>query len=292
MNFKNTFLLVIAFAVVLFSSCGDDGGSSAPAATGIVLDQVTLEVEKEASATLIATLEPEGAEGEITWSSSDPSVVAVVDGVLTALKTGTAKIAATHGAFSTTCDVTVTPKQYTSARIITKDKQDFKYGKIEARLQVPKGRGTWPAFWMLGYGRWPQAGEIDMMEYVGYDPNTFHCALHTANKNGMNGRNQKGHMAFDEDVANDFHTITMEWVENEFMGFDRIHIYIDGVKSHTFAETAQLRDSGDWPFNDNFFFILNLAIGGSWGGALGVDDAMFDSPVLFKVDYVRVYQLQ
>ncbi|PWJ42908.1 family 16 glycosylhydrolase [Sediminitomix flava] len=182
-------------------------------------------------------------------------------------------------------------KQYTSARIITKDKVDLKYGKVEARLKVPKGRGTWPAFWMLGYGSWPRAGEIDIMEHVGYQPNVFHCALHTLTKNGMNGQNPHGEQYFDYAVADEFHVITMEWVENEFMGFDRIHIYVDGVKTKTFAETPQLQDSGDWPFNDKFFFILNLAIGGSWGGAQGIDDSMFDEPVRYEIDYVRAYQL-
>ncbi|WP_082026539.1 family 16 glycosylhydrolase [Flammeovirga sp. OC4] len=182
-------------------------------------------------------------------------------------------------------------KNYTSARIISKDKKDLRYGKVEARLKVPGGRGTWPAFWMLGYGRWPDAGEIDIMEHVGYESNIFHCALHTKNKNGLNGQNAHGEQIFDQDVSGEFHTITMEWVEDEFMGYDRIHIYVYGNLTKTFAETKQLQDAGDWPFNQEFFFILNLAIGGSWGGALGVDDTMFDNPVLFEIDYIRAYQL-
>ncbi|TXD52709.1 MULTISPECIES: family 16 glycosylhydrolase [unclassified Polaribacter] len=182
-------------------------------------------------------------------------------------------------------------REYTSARIITKDKQDFTYGKIEARLKVPSGRGTWPAFWMLGYGSWPRAGEIDIMEHVGYEPTKFHCALHTRNRNGLNGQNFHGSQDFTENVSNEFYTITMEWVEKEIFGFDRIHIYVDGVKTKTFGETSQLQESGDWPFNKDFFFILNLAIGGQWGGAEGIDDTMFDNKVLFEVDYIRVYQL-
>lgn len=183
-------------------------------------------------------------------------------------------------------------RSYTSARIVSKNKRDFTYGKVEVRLKVPAGRGTWPAFWMLGYGSWPSIGEIDIMEHVGYDPNTFHCALHTANKNGMNGQNFSARKTFQSPVSNDFHVITMEWVENEVMGYDRIRIFIDGVESKTFGETAQLQQSGDWPFNTPFFFIINLAIGGNWGGVQGIDDSIFDNPVLYKVDYVRVYQLQ
>lgn len=183
-------------------------------------------------------------------------------------------------------------KQYTSGRIVTKNKKDFAYGKVEARIKVPSGRGTWPALWMLGYGSWPAAGEIDFMEHVGYEPDIIHCALHTANKNGMNGKNFKASQTLSGPVADEFRTLTMEWVENEFMGFDRIHIYVDGVKTTTFGETTQLQESGDWPFNDDFFFIINLAIGGGWGGVQGVDDSMFDVPVLYQVDYVRVYQLK
>ncbi|MBD0400319.1 MULTISPECIES: family 16 glycosylhydrolase [unclassified Flammeovirga] len=183
-------------------------------------------------------------------------------------------------------------KEYTSARIVSKDKKDFRYGKIEARLKVPDGRGTWPALWMLGYGSWPHAGEIDIMEYVGYDPNTFHCALHTKNKNGMNGQNAKGSKTYSTNVSDDFHVITMEWVEDELNGFDRIHVSVDGELIKTFAETAQLRDSGDWPFHEPFFLIVNLAIGGSWGGVKGIDNSIFDEEVLFEIDYIRAYQLQ
>lgn len=181
---------------------------------------------------------------------------------------------------------------YTSARIKTANKKDFAYGKIEARLKVPGGRGTWSAFWMLGYGSWPNSGEIDIMEQVGYQPKTFHTALHTKNKNGMNGQNFSASQDLAKDASDEFHTITMEWVKKELLGYDRIRIYIDGVETTTFGETSQLRDSGDWPFNKNFFFILNFAIGGNWGGVQGIDDTIFANPVLYQIDYIRVYQLE
>jgi len=181
--------------------------------------------------------------------------------------------------------------EYTSARIKSVNKREFSYGKIEARLKVPSGAGTWPAFWMLGKeGGWPRCGEIDIMEHVGKEPKNFHCALHTLNKNGMNGKNFRATKSLDENVANDFHIITLEWTESEFQGYDRMHFYVDGVKTATFGETAQLRDSGDWPFNTPFYFIVNLAIGGNWGGE--IDDSMFDNPVLYQLDYIRVYQLE
>jgi beta-glucanase (GH16 family) len=180
---------------------------------------------------------------------------------------------------------------YTSARIKTKGKQEFTYGKIEVRLKVPIGVGTWSAFWTLATeGGWPECGEIDIMEHVGKEPKNIHCALHTLNKNGMNGLNPKGTQTLDEDIGAEFHVVTCEWIENEFMGFDRIHIYIDGVKTKTFAETTQLQDSGDWPYFKPHYFIINLAMGGNWGG--DIDDSMFDNPVLYQLDYVRLYQYQ
>jgi len=183
--------------------------------------------------------------------------------------------------------------EYTSARINTKGKKQFTYGKVEVRLKVPAGKGLWGAFWMLGANDgWPDGGEIDIMEYVGYEPYEFHCALHTANYNGMNGNNKSGSQTLTDSVSNDFHVITMEWVKNALNGYDRIYIYVDDVLTRSFSETAQLQDSGDWPFNDEFYFIINMAIGGNWGGVQGIDDTIFDEPVLYLIDYVRVYQLQ
>lgn len=217
-----------------------------------------------------------GGNNELQYYTDSPNNIRVADGLLT--------IEAKKESYLN--------KNYTSGRIVTKNKKDFKYGKVECRIKVPTGVGTWPAVWMLGYGSWPRAGEIDIMEHVGYEPNIFHCALHTLNKNGSKGNNVHKQQDLGTPVADEFHTITMEWVENEFMGYDRIHIYVDGVKTGTFGETQQLQDAGDWPFNDQFFFIINLAIGGKWGGVMGVDDTMFDVPVLFQIDYLRVYQLK
>lgn len=181
--------------------------------------------------------------------------------------------------------------EYTSARIKSANKQSFTYGKIEVRLKVPLGVGTWSAFWtMATVGGWPECGEIDIMEHVGKEAKNIHCALHTANKNGMNGQNFKGTQTLANNVASDFHVVTCEWVENEFQGFDRIHIYVDDVKTATFGETTQLQDSGDWPFFTPQYIIINLAMGGNWGGT--IDDTMFDNPVLYELDYIRVYQLE
>ncbi|KAA6344334.1 Beta-glucanase [termite gut metagenome] len=154
---------------------------------------------------------------------------------------------------------------YTSARITTQNKQSFTYGKIEARLSIPSGTGTWPAFWMLGSkGGWPGCGEIDIMEHVGKEPKMLSHALHTKNKNGMNGQNWNQRSNLD-DAENTFHTFTLEWVENNLAGYDIIRFYIDEKLTGASGETLQ-NTIEDWPFNTPFYFILNLAIGGTWGG--------------------------
>ncbi|KAA6302220.1 MAG: Beta-glucanase [Candidatus Ordinivivax streblomastigis] len=174
---------------------------------------------------------------------------------------------------------------YTSARITTQNNKDFTYGKIEAHLSIPSGIGTWPAFWMLGYGGWPSCGEIDIMEHVGKEPSMLSHALHTKNQNGMNGKNWSKRTYLD-DAENVFHTYTIEWIDDEFAGYDLIRFYIDGEETGACQETQQT-SAVDWPFKAPFYFILNLAIGGSWGGP-AIDEKLF--PAQMKVDYIRVYQ--
>lgn len=175
---------------------------------------------------------------------------------------------------------------YTSARITTKEKASFTYGKIEARMKLPAGGGTWPAFWMLGYGSWPYCGEIDIMEHVGNDPNMISHALHTAQANGSNGRNWYS-QARGLNVEGEWHTYGVEWLQNYQDGRDIVIFTIDGEAT---ARKIQSPNAGkdSWPFNDQFFIILNMAIGGNMGGT--VNDDIFDSEVKLLVDYVRVYQ--
>lgn len=183
---------------------------------------------------------------------------------------------------------------YTTGRIKTRDKRDFTYGKIEARFKVPSGVGTWPAIWMLGYGQWPQTGEIDIMEHVGFEPKSIYAAFHSLNKNGINGQNFLAEHKFTQNASAEFHTVTLDWVEKEELGFDSIHVYMDGIEMGVYRETEDLRQSGDWPFSNGnkFHFVVNLSIGGNWGGIHGIDDTIFDNPVLYQIDYVRVYQLE
>ena len=181
-------------------------------------------------------------------------------------------------------------RDYTSARIYSKGKKSFLYGKMEARIKFPGGIGTWPAFWMMGEtGGWPKCGEIDIMEHVGYLDNRASFALHTQEKNGTNGRNWHATHYFDYPLSDDFHVYGVEWCQEEESGKDCIRFFVDGVEYATAWET-KMGDHDSWPFYKPHYFILNLAIGGNMGGK--VDDAIFNQTRIMYVDWVRVYQRQ
>ena len=172
---------------------------------------------------------------------------------------------------------------YTSARLITKYKGDWLYGKFEIRAKLPDGRGLWPAIWMLPtdweYGGWPQSGEIDIMENVGFDPDTIVCSVHTTNYNHKMKTQHNNRVAL-PDNRKEFHIYGLEWTE------EYITTTIDGRACFTFPKESD--DPAVWPFNRRFHLLLNLAVGGDWGGALGIDDTAF--PATMEIDYVRVYQ--
>jgi beta-glucanase (GH16 family) len=178
---------------------------------------------------------------------------------------------------------------YTSARLVTRDKGDWRYGRVEVRAKLPSGRGTWPAIWMLPtewvYGGWPDSGEIDIMEHVGYDPNTVFATIHTGAYNHMLGT-QIGFEHEDETLETSFHVYSMEWEPG------LIKVFIDNIHYATFTFVAEnnINRSPDaaWPFDQTFHLILNIAVGGSWGGVEGVDPDIW--PQELVIDYVRVYQ--
>jgi beta-glucanase (GH16 family) len=172
---------------------------------------------------------------------------------------------------------------YTSARLVTKNKGDWKYGKVEVSAKLPQGRGLWPAIWMLPtdweYGGWPDSGEIDIMEHVGYKPDSIFQTVHTKSFNHTLGT-QVGSSTYMGNVYNDFHTYSIIWDAAE------INFYIDGENQFTFMNSGKGFD--EWPFDKRFHLILNLAVGGNWGGQKGIDNSIF--PQTFSVDYVRVYK--
>lgn len=180
---------------------------------------------------------------------------------------------------------------YTSARINTRNKVNYTYGKIEARLSLPVGKGTWPAYWMLGANfstaGWPTCGEVDIMEHVGSDPTMISHAVHTYEKNGARGNNWWARKNLNN-LEGTYHTYAIEWEKQANEGDDCIRFYIDGLLTSTLWEQHVGSTVKNWPFKSNFFFIFNVAVGGNMGGA--VDDAIFNVPVLMKVDYIRVYQ--
>ncbi|MCF8370050.1 MAG: glycoside hydrolase family 16 protein [Bacteroidales bacterium] len=173
-------------------------------------------------------------------------------------------------------------RDYSSARISTQNKFDFKYGKIEARIKLPYGQGIWPAFWMLGANigtiGWPACGEIDVMEMVGGPDgdNTTHCTLHWDN-DGKHAKYGQSHSLSTGILADDFHIFSAEWDDQEIRGF------IDDTQYFkTDITPAQLSE-----FHNNFYIILNLAVGGNWPGS---PDATTVFPQTMEVDFVRVYQ--
>lgn len=176
---------------------------------------------------------------------------------------------------------------YTSARITTNGKFDFAYGKIEASIDIPAGGGVWPAFWMMGQGSWPSCGEIDILEYQGNNPGYVIHALHTQAANGMDGSNWSSNPAVDG-IEEGFHTFGIEWEECWWDNRDVIRFYVDGVLTAEKYDPVTTLDNSQWPYYDEFYILLNFAIGGTLGGT--IDNSIFDDELLMKVDYVRVYQ--
>lgn len=175
--------------------------------------------------------------------------------------------------------------EYTSARLMTKDKKTFTYGKMEARISLPSGGGLWPAFWMMGNsGGWPACGEIDIMEYVGNVPNRILGTLHTT-KDRSGSKSSKAYWG--TNIENNFHVYGIEWTQEEQNGKDIIRFYVDDDVFSTQVESV-IDDKDYWPFNKPHFFILNLAVGGNLGGS--IDNAIWSTDRIMYVDWVRVYQ--
>lgn len=175
-------------------------------------------------------------------------------------------------------------KAFTSAKVVSRSKGDWTYGRFEVRAKLPKGRGTWPAIWMLPtdwkYGGWPASGEIDIMEHVGYDPGIIHGTIHTEAYNHMKGTQKEGKINT-ADAERAFHVYAVEWQEN------RIDFYVDDQLYHSVVREPN-DDYKGWPFDQRFYLIMNVAVGGNWGGAKGVDDSIW--PQRMEIDYVRVYR--
>jgi beta-glucanase (GH16 family) len=174
---------------------------------------------------------------------------------------------------------------YTSGRLDTYLSGKWTYGRIEVKAKLPRGRGTWPAIFMMASENiksvhgWPSSGEIDIMEHVGHNPSMIHATIHCYEYNHPKG-NHKSDTIHIVDPFDEYHIYAVEWYP------DRLDFFVDDNKYFTFNN--EMRGWKTWPFYKDFYLILCLAIGGSWGGAQGIDDSIF--PVQIIIDYVRVYQ--
>lgn len=169
---------------------------------------------------------------------------------------------------------------YTSARMVST--ASWLYGRVEVRAKLPQGKGTWPAIWMLPkdwkYGGWPKSGEIDIMEHVGYAPDKIFGTVHTEAYN-HSIHTQRGDSLTLPTVEKGFHRYGIDWTA------ESISFFVDDVTFFTFKKEAD--NAAQWPFNQPFQVLLNLAVGGNWGGKYGVDDNIF--PQTLVIDYVRIY---
>ena len=174
---------------------------------------------------------------------------------------------------------------YTSTRLVSKGKKEFKYGRLEFRAKMPKGVGTWPALWMLGANinevGWPECGEIDIMEYVGFQSDTTHTNVHTKYQSGTTDFHVETPLTTAEE---DFHIYGLTWTSS------KLEFYLDDPNNITNTYAPSVKTIDNWPFDQPFFMIMNFAVGGNWGGKKGVDDSIW--PQEMVVDYVKVYQLK
>ena len=168
-----------------------------------------------------------------------------------------------------------------SGRLYALPAKGWKYGYMEAKMRLPKGKGTWPAFWMMpvDFKSWPADGEIDIMEHVGFNENVVHSTIH-CNKYNNTGTPIESARRMVPGATTGFHIYAMEWTA------DRMTFLVDGETLLTYRNDGTGRDA--WPFDKAFYIIFNLAWGGDWGGQQGVDETAL--PATMAVDYVRVYQ--
>ena len=202
---------------------------------------------------------------ELEWYTNEEKNIFLEDGklVIRALKEGSTN--------------------YTSAKIHTKDKQHFQFGRLDIRAKMPEGQGLWPAIWLLGQNidevGWPASGEIDIMELVGHDPNKAHGTAHWGPQGG-NNKSSGSALTLGEKFSERFHVFSLVWEINELVW------YVDEMPMHTI--NRQNFPSGDeYRFNQAFYMILNVAVGGNWPGN---PDATTSFPQQMEVDYIRYFK--
>ena len=172
---------------------------------------------------------------------------------------------------------------YTSGSLTTRTTFPFVYGRVEIRAKLPRGRGIWPALWLLGWHNekawWPETGEIDMMEYVGFDPGRLFFTIHTLDNNQAKKNPIQASLPVSA-LYDDYHLYRLDWTAKA------VTLYFDGNQVLTYGKTSDKMAS--WPFANPMYLLMNVAVGGNWGGMKGIDDTIFPQRLL--VDYVRVYK--
>ncbi|KAF0226494.1 MAG: Glucan endo-13-beta-D-glucosidase protein [Erysipelotrichaceae bacterium] len=278
-------LLVIILVITSLSSCikkeDPEPSTTACKAMGYTYDQSTLTYDlvwaEEFDGTAVNLDNWTYETGGSGWGNNELQYY--TNGLNSTVKDGLLNIEIRKESFE--------GKNYTSSRMISRNKADFLYGKIDVYAKMPENKGSWAAVWMMptsssAYGPWPNSGEIDIVEYVGYAPDRVYGTVHTASYNHKKGT-QRG---FDTTIkdADTFHLYTVEWLP------DQIRFYIDGKFMYRFAPGLFLNcpTSKAWPFDRKFFLIVNTAVGGDWGGAQGIAETGW--PQNMQVDYIRVYQ--
>jgi beta-glucanase (GH16 family) len=274
--FERSFYLLIA--CFLFS-CSGKNSTGGGGVTPTPILPVTYEWVFENTASWTEEFNTDGAPDASKWSYDiggngwgNNELQYYTDGLNASVNSGVLTITAKKEPFA--------GKAYTSTRMVTKNKADWLYGRFEIKAKLPKGRGTWPAIWMLPtesvYGVWPNSGEIDIMEHVGYDLNNVHFTLHA---NAFYGANGKGGAKIIATATDDFHIYRLDWTPYGIRGYfdnEKVFEYINPNSGYA-----------SWPYDKKFHMLLNIAVGGNWGGAQGVDDSIF--PATMQIDYVRFY---
>ena len=262
-------VLCVALCAAVFSSCGKVGGTASKSAVpaGMTLawsDEFDADGAPDKTKWDYSTGGNGWGNGEAQNYTNTRVNSYVADGVLTLR-------AVNKGGL------------WTSARLKTQYKAEWTYGYIEIRARLPKGTGTWPALWMLPtfnkYGAWPRSGEIDIVELAGSEPNVIHTTCHTASRNPGLG-NQITRVDTLKGASSGFHTYGVEWNPSY------LQWYVDGKPFHRFDNPGT--GFAEWPFDNPFYLIMNLAIGGTFGGKNGIDKNMKEAKLV--IDYVRVYR--
>lgn len=262
---KNSFL-VFGLSFLLFS-CSDEGQPTITKTKLVMQDEFNTDGAPDTNlwSYNIGTGSNGWGNNELQFYTDRPENIVIEDGML--------KITAQRELFS--------GSSFTSARILTKGKYEKKYGRIEARIKMPWGRGLWPAFWMLGANSdtaiWPQCGEIDIVEYLGNQPSRIFGTVHGPGYSAENSISKEYNLRFDR-FDTDFHVFGIEWGENY------INYYVDNV---LYGRITPADVPGEWVFDQPFYIILNMAVGGNLPGPPN-GETLF--PQTMYVDYIRIYE--